>query len=197
MFRRLTLNPALAAVVAAGLLLSAVPAHAQPEKKVPPGFEKKIEKRFEGDKKPEPGNPADAVRMLEAELERAKAVEAQIQEKLRALREGMKGGPPFGPGFGRPGGFGPGSGLPVERMSAEQIKDLIGHLQKALEEKTRGDKGEKPVVKPGEKPGTKPEVKPETKPGEKGKKPVSQDEILERLEKLSREIDEIRKSLKK
>ena len=230
----------LFAAVAAGLLLSAAPALAQDRGREP-------------EKKPE-GSPVDALKRLEVELQRMKAMEAELHEKMKFLREaaekaaqagnplggGERGGGGFGGfggGFGQPGGFGGGGrggfggggpggfggfgggigGLPVERMSAEQVKELIGQLQKVLEEKTRGEKGRgekvgekpgvKPDTKPGEKPGVrfieKPGTKPVEKPGEKVKpgaeKPgaVSQDEVLKRLDKLAHEIEEIKKSIKK
>ena len=203
------------AAVAAGLMLSAAPALAQDRGREP-------------ERKPQPASPADALKQLQAELERMKAMEAELQAKMAHLKEAAakaaaQGGNPFGGdrggfggGFGRPGGgfgeggrgfggFGPGSGLPIDRMSAEQIKELIVQLQKALEEKTRGEKpgkpgGEKPGVKPSpEKPGTKPGEKP-VKPGKPGgEKPgaVSQDEILKRLDRLTAEVEELKRALKK
>jgi len=114
-------------------------------------------------------------------------------------------GGPMGPGggfaFGRGGsGFPGGLGnLPVESMSAEQIKQLIGRLQQALEAKTReGDQPKKPGAearKPGDqpkKPGADQPKKPE---GDKGAR--SQEEILRRLDQINKELDEIRRSLKK
>jgi hypothetical protein len=203
--------------IAAGVLLSAAPALAQP-----PG--PKFPDRG-SDKKPEVGGPADAIKQLQAELERMKAMEAEIQAKMKQLQEAAKAaqganpfggggfGGGFGPGFGGfgggnrggGGGFGGGfGGLPIERMSAEQIKELIGQLQKVLEEKTRGEKvGEKPGTKPGDKVGGKP-AKPGEKPGKPGVKPgaekpgaASQDEILKRLDKLTAEVEELKRSIKK
>jgi hypothetical protein len=205
----------LFAAVAAGLLLSAAPSFAQDRG------------RGEPDKKPVPNTPADALKQLEVELQRMKAMEAEIQAKMKQIKEaaekaaaqganpfggdrgGFGGGGRFGGGGGGfgAGGFGGGGGgfggLPVERMTPEQIKELIGQLQKVLEEKTRGEKGDK-GDKVGEKPGTKPSEKPGVKPGEKfvkpgGEKPgaVSNDEILKRLDKLAAEVEDIKRSLKK
>jgi hypothetical protein len=202
----------LFAAVAAGVLLSAAPALAQ----FPGG----------ADTKPQPGTPADAIKQLQAQLERTKAMEDEIQAMMKQLQEAAKAAQGAKP-FDR-GGFG---GLPVERMSAEQVKELIGQLQKVLEEKTRGEKGtkvgDKPGTKPGqkpgvkfvEKPGVKPAVKPAVKPGtekpgaEKPGKPgvkpgtekpgaekpgtVSNEELRQRLDKLSIQIEELRKSIQK
>jgi hypothetical protein len=191
------------AAVAAGLMLSAAPALAQDRGREP-------------ERKPQPASPADALKQLQAELERMKAMEAELQAKMQQLKgaaakAAAQGGNPFGGdrglggaggfgggnrGFGG-GGFGPGGGLPIDRMSPDQIKELIGQLQKALEEKTRGDKV-------GEKAGTKPRGKPVEKPGVKpgklaGEKPgaVSQDEILKRLDRLTAEVEELKRALKK
>lgn len=135
-----------------------------------------------------PGNPAES---LEAALANLKRQEMEIAEKLRQLKG--EGGKPSAPQF-----------PPFEKLSPEQLKGLIAHLQNLLAEKTKAgatekpaapDKGGKPQFtekKPGapEKPG-KPQFT-EKKPGA-----ASQDEILKRLDRLSAEIDDIRRSLKK
>jgi hypothetical protein len=55
-------------------------------------------------------------------------------------------------------------------MTPEQIRELIGHLQRVLEEKTRG--------------------------GDRSRG-GSDDEVLRRLDRLSKEIEEIRRSIKR
>lgn len=76
----------------------------------------------------------------------------------------------------------------IERMSPEQIKQIIGRLQKALEEKTRGDQPKKPDGDKGKKPdGDKPKVKGAQ----------SQEDILRRLDQINKELEDIRRSLKK
>jgi hypothetical protein len=180
------------AAVAAGLLLLAAPTMAQ-------------ERGRDPEKRAEPANPAEALKRLQAELDRMKAMEAELQARMAQLKEAAaraatQGGNPFGGdrgggygGFGGNRGFGgggfvPAGGLPIERMSAEQIKELIGQLQKALEEKTRGAKG-------AEKSATKPE-KP-AKPAKEKPGAVSQDEILKRLDKLTAEVEELKRAIKK
>lgn len=88
--------------------------------------------------------------------------------------------------------------VPYEKMSPQELKQVIVKLQVLLDEKMRNEKikalGEK--VKPAypSKPGGE-KVKPlgeKVKPGA-----VSQDEILKRLDKLSYEIEEIKRSIKK
>jgi hypothetical protein len=77
-----------------------------------------------------------------------------------------------------------------EKMSAPELKQLIAKLQILLEEKTRtGDKPgtEKAKPYPG-KPGLGEEVKPGALP---------QDEIMKRLDKLSQELEELRRTIKK
>ena len=65
-----------------------------------------------------PGNPAEE---LEAALAKLKRQEAEIAEKLRQLKGG--GEKPHAP-----------PAVAFERMSPEQIKDVITHLQRLLAE---------------------------------------------------------------
>ena len=157
----------------------------------------------------------ERINRLQEELEHMRARQGEIQEQIRDLRESMRGGErpretdrgggrqtergpmprggarggmgggmmrggPMGGGFGprgMMGGFGPGFGPPaIERMSPQQIKEMIGHLQRVLEEKTRGDRG----GDMGERRGRPPE-----------------EELMHRLDKLTREIEDIRRSMKK
>lgn len=70
-------------------------------------------------------------------------------------------------------------------MSAAELKQVIAKLQILLEEKSRTEKARLKVekVKPsGEK----------VKPGS-----VSQDEVLKRLDILTKEVDELKRSIKK
>jgi hypothetical protein len=87
-----------------------------------------------------------------------------------------RGGPgPFAgsPGLGGFGGPGPNT---LDKMSTEQIKEMIARLQKVLEAKTRGDQPKKPG-------------------GDRGT--PSNAEVLRRLEQINRELAEIRRSLGK
>ncbi len=61
-------------------------------------------------------------------------------------------------------------------MSAEQIKATIARLQTILEKKA---------------------TEPARKPGGPDRPGASQEEVLKRLDKLTQEIDEIRRSIKK
>ena len=169
------------------------------------GVEKKDFPRKEGERP-----PAEA---LERELQqlrtRISEVEAQLKQSREGganreepKREGPRGGGvgsptargpgaagnPFAPGraaggpgdnplvrgAGGPGGFGGGimgpggpGGDPFDRMSAEQIKQMIGRLQSALEAKNR------------------------TEPKQ------NQEDVMKRLERIQKELEDIRRSLGK
>jgi hypothetical protein len=177
------------AAVAAGLVALAGSATAQP-----PGFgkggrgfdkDRGPERKADPERKPEPA--ADQVKALEDKLARLKAEEAELAAKLKELKGGAAKPAPAGPGefglrFGGPGmgnwdfrgGFGP--GFPFDRMEVDQLKDLMAALQKALDAKA--------------KPGAKEPVKP-------AKPAADQDEVLKRLDKLSKELEEVRRSIKK
>jgi len=105
---RKVLAPFMSVAVAAGLVFIADPAIAQPPGKG--GFDKG--KGFDKWKGSEKGS-GDAVRTLEAELAKLKALEAEVESKLKSMKsEGRKQPMPPAPGgFGRPGGFGPPSGF--------------------------------------------------------------------------------------
>jgi hypothetical protein len=164
-----------------------------PDKKDAPRERKEAERK-DGDRP-----PAEA---LERELQMLRARIAEVEGQLKNSRgpdggdrkdeprregqsgprgPGSPGGPGFpfgrggpgGPGFGPPGDVGPGMHLPLERMSAEQIKQLIGRLQQALEAKSRGDQPKKPE-------------------GVKGG-----DDVMKRLERIQKELEDIRRSLGK
>ncbi|MBA4066277.1 MAG: hypothetical protein C0501_21685 [Isosphaera sp.] len=89
--------------------------------------------------------------------------------------------------------------IDASKLPPDVLKQLL-----QLAEKPGGKPDTKPAaepVKPGTKPGgekvVKPESKPEVKPGEKVIKPGSQDEIIQRLEKLSIQIEGLRRSIQK
>jgi len=213
---RLVIGPALVVAFAAGIVVVSETVSAQPPG-FGRGFDKEKDRDFEkgdkgkgkdkgfekGDKerKAEP-TPADPVKTLEAELARVKAEEAALEAKLKRAKEaaarpaapaefprggpggmgGFGGFPGGGAGGGRggsePGGFGgggPGGGFggSFDRMTVEQIKELMGQLQKALDEKLK-------ALAPPRVPGAN-----------------SQDEVLKRLDKLSKELEEIRKSIRR
>jgi hypothetical protein len=110
----------------------------------------------------------ELTRQAQKEIDRV--IELQLEEKPRVLV--------LGAGAGK-------TGVNYEQMSAQELKQLIVKLQLMLDEKTRSEK-----VKPGiekVKPGIE-KVKPGT---------VSQDEILKRLDKLSHEVEELKRSIKK
>jgi hypothetical protein len=188
-------------------------------------FEKKKDgERKDFERKDGPRPPAEA---LERELQQLRARISEVEDQLKKSREGggdakrpeprrddqpqprdarpgpggpggfnpmgrgpMGGGPGgFGPmgrgGFpggpmgqgsfgGGPGLVGPGLNLPLEQMSAEQIKQLIGRLQQALEAKSRG--GDQPKKPEGGKGG---------------------EDVMKRLERIQKELEEIRRSLGK
>jgi hypothetical protein len=79
-------------------------------------------------------------------------------------------------------------------MNAKQLKEMIEELEKVRAEKLQA------APKPMELPGRPaPEGRPEAGQGpRRGGPPAPQnEEILKRLDRLSQEIDEIRKSLRK
>jgi len=211
----------------------------------PPGFDKwkgvdkDFEKGFDKGKGFEKGKgvdrqtdksrtppPTDPVKSLEADLEKLKALEADILAQLKKLKEAPAAPAPapvagpdrrgpggFGPGNGGPGGFGPGGfgpggfgfrgpggegGMPrgmtwlaqgiaraFQSMTVDQLKEVIGELENLRAEKLRAAA---PTPRPMERSG-RPEGRPE--PGSQN------DEIIRRLDRLSQELDDIRKSLKR
>src|SRR5262245_59060506 len=122
-------GPLALAFVAAGLV--APPAQAQ---KPPPergGVGEKPGQFGQGDPRGRgEAQPADAIRTLEAELAKLRAMQVEVEAKLRQLREAPQR--PMGP-MG-PGGFGRGGLPPFEEMRPEQLKELINHLSRILEE---------------------------------------------------------------
>jgi hypothetical protein len=256
MIRKLV-APVMAVAVAAGLVVFADPAIAQP-----PGFGGKGKGGFDKGKGSDKGGPGgDAVRTLEAELARLKALETEVESKLKQLKSGPGGkggfepkgpppkgkgefepkGPPpkggfepkgpMGPGgFGPPGGFGWGRGgfgpmghggfgphqggwgehargpeshggsshgssqavhgivRAASHLSSAQLKELIGALHKLEAEKSRAAA---PAPRTFERPAPRSELRP-TPSGRS-----SNDQILERLDRMAREIEEIRRSLRK
>lgn len=235
--RRFAVGSAVFATVAA-LIAFADPALAQPPgkgkggfDKDKGGFEKKGPEKKEFEKKIEPG-PGDAVRTLESELQKLKAIEADLEAKLRQLRAAQpapKGPAPtptqpglpggfgrggFGPGQpGMPGGFGGfggfgggrgGMGSPVEGivraangLPVEQIRELIGALDKLRAEKERAAPAPRPMERPGARPNPQPEPRPTPTPGQRPGGGASNEEILRKLEQLTREIEEIRRAIRK
>jgi hypothetical protein len=138
---------------------------------------------------------------------------------------GMPGGfgPPafggFGPGrgHGMPGGFGPG-GPPSEtgrgssrtaveavvqaasRLSGEQLREVIRALERLQHEKQHAaapaPRGPQPPARPEARP-EPPRPAPQAPRAEGRSAASSNAQILEKLERLSREIDEIRRSIKR
>jgi hypothetical protein len=190
------------------------------------GFEKGKGVDRQTDKSRTPPSTTDPVKSLEDDLAKLKALEADILAQLKKLKEAPAAPAPapvagpdrrgpggFGPGNGGPGGFGPGGfgpggfgfrgpggeggmprGMPwlaqgitraFQSMSADQLKEVIGELEKLRVEKLRAAA---PTPRPMERSG-RPEGRPE--PGSQN------DEILKRLDRLSQELDDIRKSLKR
>jgi hypothetical protein len=74
--------------------------------------------------------------------------------------------------------------VPYEKMTPEQLKELITKLQRILEEKVRNAEREKNVEKG--RPGV------ERRPGA-----ASQDEILKRLDMMQKEIEELKRAIRK
>jgi hypothetical protein len=66
-------------------------------------------------------------------------------------------------------------------LSAEQLKEVIGELEKLRTEKLRAAEAEK---QPG-------------RAGPRGNQASRNDELVKKLDKLTQELDEIRKELKK
>jgi hypothetical protein len=182
----------VAGIVAGVLAFAASPAFAQEK----PGQADKVkeletelaklramEAELEGQLK-KLGIQADVKRIVEladvrsklAEIEKAtKLKDAQAKLKTAQTKPGVKLFVPDTKGA-----------VPYEQMSAEQLKDLIAKLQGLLEEKTRNPEKVKPGSTAKVKPG-----------GEKKPGAGSQDEIMKRLDQLSKEIEELRRAIKK
>jgi hypothetical protein len=220
---RLVIGAAIVAGVAAGLVAYADPVLAQPpggkgkfdfgkdgfDKK---GFDKKGFDKKDFDKGSR-GTSSDPIKALEADLAKLKAAEADIEAKLKQLKkadepEPRRGferggserpgfGAPGGRGFGPPGGFGGrGSGGPggsrgvsgvaegitraASRLSAAELKEVIEDLQELRAEKLRAEA-----------------PSPRAKGGDRRRSESPDDAILKKLEQLSKEIDELRKSIKR
>jgi len=111
-----------------------------------------------------------------------------------------------GPGsFGPPGGWGerggskgafPGAVQGVVRaasgLSAEQLKEVIAALQKLQSEKQRAAA---PAPRSSERPSYRPEPRPT--PKTESRPSASNAQILEKLDRLARELDEIRRAVRK
>ena len=96
-----------------------------------------------------------------------------------------------------------------EKMSPQQIKELIGKLQRILDEKTRhadhqkrSEIEDREAQRDIEKEGRRKieiERRVEIRPGTIKANPgqVSQEEILKRLDRLSKEVEELRRAIRK
>jgi hypothetical protein len=241
----LVIGAAIVAAVATGMVVFSDPAVAQPPGGKG-GFEKGgFDKKDGPGKRDQTATPGDPVKTLEAELAKLKAAEADLEAKLHHLKTppvppappAPPAGPPGGgPGFGPPGGFGPGGFGPpggfgrggqgvgpggggfgrgpggggfgfggnrgfggpggpsrgeeaiarmASEMSAAQLKEVIETLVRLHAEKVRAE-APPPRPKDGERSRT--ETRPSANP---------QEEILKRLDQLSKELDEIRRAIRK
>jgi hypothetical protein len=85
--------------------------------------------------------------------------------------------------------------VPYEKMSPQELKEVIVRLQMLLDEKVRAADKEKlggEKIKPGAPDKPKPGSGERIKPGM-----VSQDEILKRLDKLTHEVEELKRAIRK
>jgi hypothetical protein len=164
-----------------------------------------------------PGSGSAEIAALEKQLEVLKQMTTEVEQRLKAAREsekrpepgkGMPGmmGRGFGkgaPGFGKgPGGMGaPGFGKMDEKRMAE-MKERMEKMQKMMEERMKGDRG-RPETK--EKDKGKEKGRPEGQRGPRGpekekgrdREMEEQRAIRERLERLMREVEELRRNLKR
>lgn len=110
---------------------------------------------------------------------------------------GMPGGPDGGPGRGGMGGAGGPPGMvqglvrAANALSPEQLRELIGELERLRAEKQRTAA---PAPWPKDRPEGRPAAGSRPEPRSGG---PSQDEILRKLDQLSREIEEIRRSIRR
>ena len=110
-----------------------------------------------------------SVQLAQIEFEKAlKVKEGQDKPKVVVLEAGGK------------------QGVPFEKMSPEELKQVIAKLQILLEEKTRNADKTKTIEKV--KPGSTEKVKPGG---------VSNDEIMKRLDILTMQVEELRRAIKK
>jgi uncharacterized protein (UPF0335 family) len=77
-------------------------------------------------------------------------------------------------------------------LSAAQLKEVISALEKLQAEKLRA---EAPAPRSAERPSFRPESRPTPPSGRPSAS--SNDQILERLDRLARELDEIRRAVRK
>jgi len=120
----------------------------------------------------------ERARLVQREIDRTIELKLAGQDKPRVLvLEGSKGP------------------VAYEKMSAQELKQVITKLQILLDEKVRAAEkenlgGEK--IRPGTPDKAKPGLGEKVKPGA-----VSQDEILKRLDKLTQEVEELKRAIKK
>jgi hypothetical protein len=113
----------------------------------------------------------DQERLARLQEERARLIQKEIDRVIELKTAGDKpkvvvlGGAEKAP-------------VPYEKMSAEELKQVIAKLQILLEEKVRAEKLRPARVK--------------VQPGA-----VSQDEILKRIDKLAQEVEELKRAIKK
>ncbi|VTU02465.1 unnamed protein product [Gemmataceae bacterium] len=109
------------------------------------------------------------------------------------------------PGSGRGAASGAVQGVvrAASGLSAAQLKEVIKALEKLESEKLRAERSpsrpERPSFAPPSRPEPKAGPRPEGRPAPRteGRPGSSNDQILERLDRLARELDEIRRAVRK
>ncbi|WP_439631432.1 hypothetical protein [Gemmata sp.] len=120
---------------------------------------------------------------------------------------GMSRGEPSrgGPGSGRGAASGAVQGVvrAASGLSAAQLKEVIQALEKLEAEKLRAERSpsrsERPSFGPPQRPEPKGGPRSEGRPAQRaeGRSSGTNDQILERLDRLARELDEIRRAVRK
>jgi hypothetical protein len=90
-------------------------------------------------------------------------------------------------GFAGPPGRGGLSPLAIDLMSPEQLRELIGNLQRALEAKTRGEPRDRGDGR----------AEPERREGPERRAAPERDDVLRRLDQLTKEVEELRRMMRK
>ena len=153
-----------------------------------------------------PSAPNPEIAALEAQLDLLRRMTTELENKLKAARERQRGepgrlgmpggGPPWmrGPGLGGMGGFGK-----MDEKMMREMQQRFEKMRESWQSKEKPKDKEKGKAKGKEKADK--EKADKQKPKSEKERPkeaeASERQIRERLERLMREVEELRKQLKR